>query len=409
MGADTPRLTIQSILREHYPAFEHSHRLPQHVRDAAHSIITCRTAELGGHGQACPDGHFERHWYNSCRHRSCPQCAYLQTARWLEKQKGRLLSGDHYHAIFTIHHDLNDLWRLNVDVMARLLFKTVRDTLFDMLEDPKHLGATPGVILALHTWGQMLLLHPHIHCLITGGGWDGEHWKAIENGFLLPVKAVMAEFRKRFIRALRRALEQGELTLPEGCSPQQVHNLLNRVNRVKWNVHIRERYAHGEGVATYLARYLKGGPIGNGRLLAEDGDGITFRYLNNHDKDQHGRGKPDILSLPADEFIGRLLMHVPPSGMHTVRAYGLYAGAKRDELERCRARFGQGAVEIPDTLDWQRFLEELFEAKGEPSPACCPVCGKRLVRTRAIAPARRKPVPQRRGVPPPSQPLPLVA
>ncbi len=403
------KVTVQSILREHYPAYERSHRLPEHVRDAAHSIISCRTAALGGHVQACPDGHFERHWYNSCRHRSCPQCAYVQSTRWLEKQKAQLLSGDHYHAIFTIHHALNALWRLNVGVMARLLFQAVRQTLFGMLEDPKHLGATPGVIMALHTWGQALLLHPHIHCLITGGGWDGQQWKPIDNGFLLPVKAVMPEFRKRFIRALRKALEQGELTLPEGFSAQQVHNLLNRVNRVKWNVNIRTRYEHGEGVASYLARYLKGGPIGNGRLLADDGDGITFRYTNNHDKDEQGRGKPDILSLPADEFIGRLLTHVPAPGMHTVRAYGLYAGAKREALERCRAHFGQGCVEIPDTSDWQGLLEELFEAKGEPSPACCPVCGKRLVRTRTIAPARREHAPQHPGAPPPPQPLPRAA
>jgi hypothetical protein len=409
MDSDSARITVQSILREHYPAFERCHRLPQHVRDAVHSIIACRTAVLGGHIQACPDEHFERHWYNSCHHRACPQCAYLQTTRWLEEQKARLLSCEHYHAIFTIHHDLNVLWLLNVRVMIPLLFKTVRETLFGMLQDPRHLGATPGVIMALHTWGQTLILHPHIHCLITGGGWDGEQWKAIENGFLLPAKAVMREFRKRFIQALRRAVEAGELTLPEGCSPQQLHNLLNRVNRVKWNVHIRERYEHGEGVASYLARYLKGGPIGNGRLLADDGEAITFRYLNNHDKDEQGRGKPESLSLPADEFIGRLLMHVPPPGMHTVRAYGLYAGAKRDALERCRAGFGQGCVEIPDTLDWQSLLEELFEAKGEPSPACCPVCGKRLLRTGAIAAARGKPAPQRPGAPPPSQRLPQAA
>ncbi len=162
--------TIQSILREHYPAFEQAHPLPSTVRDAVHAMLSCRTAALGGHKQHCPDGHYSHIWYNSCKHRACPQCAYLQTARWLEAQQARLLDCDHYHAIFTIPHELNDLWRINTELMANLLFRTVKQVLFEMLADRRYLGARPGIILALHTWGQTLNLHPHIHCLITGGG-----------------------------------------------------------------------------------------------------------------------------------------------------------------------------------------------------------------------------------------------
>ncbi len=162
--------TIQDILREHYPAYERTHRVQDTVREAVHCMLSCRTAALGGHKQLCPDGHVTRIWYNSCKYRACPRCAFLQKVRWLAEQQARLLGCDHYHAIFTIPHDLNDLRQFNVRLMANLLFRTVRKLLLDMLADPRYLGARPGIIMALHTWGQTLVPHPHIYCLITGGG-----------------------------------------------------------------------------------------------------------------------------------------------------------------------------------------------------------------------------------------------
>src|SRR5207237_3008495 len=173
------------------------------------AVMQCRTAALGGHIQACPDGHVLRVWYNSCRHRSCPQCTYLQTERWLALQQARLLACDHYHVIFTLPHELNPFWLANVRVMSALLFQTVRETLTTLLADPQYLGAQPGIIAALHTWSQTLVLHPHLHCLVTGGGLtpDG-HWKAVRNGFLLPVRVVMAVFRGKMLDALRRALDR---------------------------------------------------------------------------------------------------------------------------------------------------------------------------------------------------------
>ena len=163
-------VTLQTIFQDAFPAYEQTHPLPAHVRKAARAIMQCRTAVLGGHVQACPDGHMARVWYNSCRHRSCPQCAYLQTERWLAVQQARLLACDHYHVIFTLPHDLNPLWLANVPVMTPLLFQAVRDTLGTLLADPKYLGAQPGILAALHTWSQTLVLHPHVHCLVTGGG-----------------------------------------------------------------------------------------------------------------------------------------------------------------------------------------------------------------------------------------------
>ena len=245
--------TIQSILHEHYPAYERMHPLQKAVRDAVHAMSSCRTAALGGHTQVCPEGHHTQVWYNSCKHRTCPQCAFLQTAHWLETQQARLLDCDHYHAVFTIPHDLNDLWQLNVRAMANLLFQAVKQELPSMLADPRYLGAVPGIIMALHTWGQTPILHPHIHCPITGGGLDKKQWKAVKNGFLLPVVLLMERFRARLLKALRRAVAKNRLVLPEGESPASPRKRFAKLETVQWNVRIQERYAHGEGVAHYLA------------------------------------------------------------------------------------------------------------------------------------------------------------
>lgn len=239
-----------------------------------------RTAALGGHIQSCPDGHMSRIWSNSCRHRSCPQCAYRQTERWLGLQRARLLACDHYHVMFTLPHDLHPLWLANVSVMSTLLLQAVRATLVALLADPKYLGAQPGLMAALHTWSQTLVLHPHVHCLVTGGGLPpAGQWVAVRPGFLVPVRVVMAVWRDKLLGALRRACDRDELGLPEAMRPQQWLNLLNRLGQAQktpWNVHMRERYRHGAGVVTYLARYLRGGPIKNARLVACDGAHVTF-------------------------------------------------------------------------------------------------------------------------------------
>ena len=214
-------LTLQTIFQDAFPAYEQTHALPSHVRRAARAIMQCRTAALGGHVQACPDGHVSRIWYNSCRHRSCPQCAYLKTERWLALQQARLLACDHYHVIFTPPHDLNPLWLANVPVMTRLLFRAVRETLGDLLADAKYLGAQPGILAALHTWSQTLVLHPHVHCLVTGGGLTASGaWKAVRNGFLLPARVVMAVFRGKMLAALLQAWARGEVALPGPMRPQ---------------------------------------------------------------------------------------------------------------------------------------------------------------------------------------------
>jgi hypothetical protein len=228
------KITLQRMLAMGYEGYARHHRLPDYVRRAVWAILACRTALLGGHVQACPDGHIERIWYNSCRHRMCPQCAWVQTERWLARQKARLLACEHYHVIFTMPHELNALWLANVEAMSQLLFASVHETLCELLGDAKYLGAKPGVIATLHTWSQTLLLHPHLHCPVTGGGLtDAGQWVAVRNGFLLPMRVVMAVFRGKLRAAIRQGLHQGRLTPPEGKSRQQVDNVLNKLGRQK--------------------------------------------------------------------------------------------------------------------------------------------------------------------------------
>jgi Putative transposase/Transposase zinc-binding domain len=389
-------VTLQTIFQDAFPAYEQRHALPAHVRRAAHALMQCRTAALGGHIQACPDGHVSRVWYNSCRHRSCPQCAYLQTERWLARQRARLLACDHYHVIFTLPHDLNPLWLANVPVMTTLLFQAVRDTLSALLADPKYLGAQPGILAALHTWSQTLVLHPHVHCLVTGGGRTAEgQWKAVRHGFLLPVRVVMAVFRGKLLAAIRQALARAELGLPEGMRPQQLLNLLHRLGhprKTKWNVHIRERYRHGAGVVTYLARYVRGGPIKNARLVARDGARVTFTCRARQEEADGATPAAQRLTLSVADFLQRWLLHVPLPQTRVVRSYGLYHPSHAAALAVCRAALGQLPMEVPAALDWQTVCAP----RGDAHPERCPTCGQRLVCT-GVIPRGGAPPPVRAG------------
>ena len=392
--------TIQTIMKLGWEAYEKAHALPGHVRDAITALIACRTAALGGHVQGCPDGHFERHWYNSCKHRLCPQCAYIQVERWLLKQKARLLGTDHYHLIFTIPHDLNDIWLLNVKAMTNLLFKAVRDTLFDFMEDKKHVGGLPGIISSLHTWSQTLILHIHIHCLITGGGLGSDGiWCTPRRDTLLPYKAVMITFRGKLLDYIDKGIGKGEIQLPAEMSRQKWTNLRNKLGRkVKWNINFRERYQHGQGVVTYLARYLRGGPIANHRIVSEENGEVTFSYRTNGKKSN----KKDFMVLPVSQFIQRYLLHVPVPRSQHIRHYGLYAPGKKDELEKCRKMFGQLPVVETEFLTWQEFCKK----QGDEHPELCPECGKRLICLDKLPAERKRVKPKGRGSLPLIFPLP---
>lgn len=367
--------TIQEILKQEYSAFERRHRLQNHVRKAAKALMDCRTSALGGHVQACPEGHYHRQWYNSCRNRVCPQCNWLQIEQWLQRQSERLLNCGHYHMIFTIPHELNILWMWNKKMVTNILFRAVRDTLFEFFLDEKHIGGKPGIIATLHTWSQTLIDHPHIHCLVTEGGLSREgKWIMKRQGYLLPVRAVMPVFRGKMLDYVNTAVEQGRITVPATMTLQKWKNLRNKLGRVKWNVNIRERYEYGNGVLRYLSRYIRGGSISNKRIISIRERHVSFRYRS-------GDSKPEKMQLPVDEFLRRYFMHVPEPNTKMVRYYGLYAPKTKEELSECRRQLGQQPMKEPEDIDWQGYCER----QGNEHPELCPVCGRKLVRIADIA------------------------
>jgi len=370
-------LTVQQILRKHFDDFAQRHSLSADMRWAACQMRDCRTAALGGHVLSCPNGCTQRIAYNSCRHRSCPQCSALPAEKWLDGWKQRLLDCPHVHSVFTTPHELLPLWRYNKRLFADLLFTSATCALRELLADEKYLGGKVGMLAALHTWSQTLAEHVHLHILVTAYGLsrDGD-WLAAKKSCLLPRKVLMIVFRGKFRKSLLEALQRGELELPPGLSESRVRGLLNKVGRMAWNVKILERYDHGVGVATYLARYLKGGPIGNSRLVREQDGRIYFRRRVSSSAGESGRGRREITSLEVDAFLRRLLEHVPPKSYHTVRGYGLYCFNDHSRLNEARAAVGQSPVAspLPPPPSWQELCERL----GHTESSRCPVCGERL-------------------------------
>ena len=368
--------TLRGIFQAHFGAYAQRHGLPAYVHRAAYWIAHCRTVELGGHMRRCPEGHVERAFYNSCHQRGCPQCQALATERWLERQRARLLGCAHHHLIFTIPHELNALWCWNRAVMANLLFSAAREVLCELLTDARYLGAMPAFISALHTWGRSLSLHPHLHVLIADGGLNKDGaWVTPRRSHFLPARVVMLLFRGKLLDALGHALERGELRLPPDLSRERLRSLLNRLGRIKWNVHIRARYAHGAGVAAYLARYLKGGPLKNTQLIEADAARVAFRYRPHRDEDDAGEDTL-VMSLTPEAFLNRYLAHIPVPRLQTVRGYGLYGPRAGAALDRARAALGQAPVQAPEPISAPQLVARFARAEDAD---CCPRCGARLV------------------------------
>lgn len=221
--------------------------------------MQCRTAVLGGHIQCCPEGHVQRVWYNSCRHRSCPQCNGLSKERWLKHTESVLLDCPHHHVIFTLPSELHALWQYNRALMTDLLFEAVQATLKSFSQDKRYLDAQPGVLMTLHTWGRDLSLHPHIHCLISHGGLSHRgNWVTPKRNILFPQKPLMQVYRGKLLALLRSAIDQK--VLADTHTPARLRSLFNRLGRKDWIVHCCKCYEHGKGVAIYLARYVRGAP-----------------------------------------------------------------------------------------------------------------------------------------------------
>jgi len=323
-------LSMQSIFREHFERYAQDRLLSVRELRAADSIMRCRTAALGGQLLRCALGHGEQIRYYSCRHRSCPRCTALPRQQWAQAQADKLLPCEHLHLVFTLPHELLGVWAYNRSRLAALLFDAVRQTLLQLCADPRWLGITPGVVLALHTWGRTLNAHPHLHCLLSAGGLDAHgQWQAAAPRFVLPIRVIKSLYRGKLLAQISARVRTGQLALPPTITPAQWRTLLRALYRKNFNVHLGERYAHGVGVVRYLARYVKGGPLQAQRLQpAADGQ-IAFDYTDHRD----GRRKRCTLAPLA--FIGRVLWHAPPGHLHTVRHAGLYASAARDRRQLC--------------------------------------------------------------------------
>jgi hypothetical protein len=379
--------TLQRILQRHFQGLCLTRQLSMPQLRAGRALSACRTAALGGHVQRCPNGHVERVWYNACRHRSCPQCNALARERWLEQMRARLIDCAHHHLVFTIAHELNPLWMLNTTTMMRTLFAAARDTLAELLADPRYLGAEPGMVLALHTWGRALSLHPHIHALVTDGGLDETRWVRPRRSHFLPARVVMALFRGKFLATVRALEHTGALRLPEAMSRERFGSLLNRLGRKKWHVFISARYEHGEGVSCYLARYLKGGPLHNSQIAHADDTEVVFAYTPHRDAPDQRTGRAR-LALAPQAFLARVLVHTPEPYRHCVRHYGLYAHCRRHALDRARTLYQQPPVQPPAPLAWPEFLARFAPARAVTH---CPRCGAPLVRALLIAAPRTPP------------------
>jgi len=363
--------SIQKVLQDHFEAHCQTHKVPLRVRKAGQAIRKCRTARLGGHIQKCPDGHVERVWYNSCKHRACPVCAFMQITRWIHQQIRKLLHCDYYHTIFTIPSEFNSLWEFNRRLFTDLLFRAAWHSLKELLADPKYLGALPGAIASFHSWAQTLIIHPHLHFLVTGGGLTPQgQWLTVRDEFLLPSRVLSAKFRGKFLAFLRQALQESRLLPPPDLSPQRVLNLLNKLGRAKWHVQIMPPYKHGRGVIDYLGAYVRGGPVSSRRVTLDSEDSILLRY-----KDET-RTRTLFMPLSIHEFLTRLLRHVPERGVHHARGYGLFAPGKREQLNAARKLLGQLPVAPPEEISWQTACS----LAGPLHPELCPVCGKPLIR-----------------------------
>lgn len=272
-------VTLQQILNSAYPAYAATRRLPLRVHKAVSVLRRCRTGGLGWHRVVCTSGHLVDVRRNSCRHRACPQCGWRRADQWLERWQARLLPTTHFHVILTFASELHVLWRWNRKRFAELFFHAARAALFELLAQERHLGARPGVLMGLHTWGSALPLHPHLHCLVTAGGIGADdRWVASRPNFLLWGPILRDVFRAKLLAALAELLEQGHLYLPPTLSAAGVRALLAEAAHTPWHVRIEPPDADGRGLVVYLARYLRGGPVKNHRLVAFTAAGVCFRY-----------------------------------------------------------------------------------------------------------------------------------
>ena len=392
-----PALEVTDIFRACGPAWreaQHGHLNLSQLKVMS-AIEQCRSAALGGHVLHCNACGHQEISYNSCRNRHCPKCQASAAQHWLKSRQVDLLPVDYYHVVFTLPAPLSALAYTNKRVIYGLLFDVAAETLARIAADPKHLGARIGGTLVLHTWGSALTHHPHVHGIVPGGGLspDGERWVACKPGFFLSVRVLSRLFRRRFLEELTKAHAAGRLRFFGEFAGLAETGAFTRwlalLRSCEWVVYAKRPFAGPAAVLAYLSRYTHRVAISNRRLVAFDGKVVTFRWKDYRAK---GRTRYKTMTLGADEFMRRFLLHVLPGGFHRIRHFGLFANAtRRSNLATLRTLLGFPHANVEST-------ESTESAHDFLSVFVCPDCGATMivVETLARAPRIRAPPPVRR-------------
>lgn len=375
----TPRYELATIVREHKAALgQVSSDRGKVLRD----IERCRTSALGGHLETCGTCDFQRNAYNSCRNRHCPKCQSLARHRWVERRKERLLPTHYFHVVFTLPAELRPLAQRAPVAIFDLLFSAATETLQALAADKKHLGAQLGITANLHTWTRELSFHPHLHCVVTGGGLtsDGKNWKGTSPGYLFPVKTLGSLFRGKFLAGLKSLADDDSC---KEISWARLHPILGTLYHKSWVVYAKESFGSAEHVFRYLGRYTHRIAISNHRILKLDDDEVLFAT-------RHGQKK----SLPGHIFLKRFLQHVVPQRYVRIRHYGLCAPANvHSRLERARQLLEQGEGVTPRRLretpdrDFRTLLDELTGVDLR----LCPACSTASIQRSALVSSRGPP------------------
>jgi len=371
---------VADIFRRRGPAWRASHA--GHVSlgqlKAMSAIERCRTAALGGHVERCEDCAHLRISYNSCRNRHCPKCQAAAAKEWLTDRQADLLPVPYFHVVFTLPGPIADIAYHNTSVVYDLLLKTAAETLITIAADPKHLGARIGLTAVLHTWGSALTHHPHAHIIVPGGGFalDSQHWIACRPRFLLAVPVLSRLFRRLFLEKLTAAYQAGRLQFFADqaalAEPPVFRARVAELRKVEWVVYAKRPFGGPDAVLAYLSRYTHRIAIANSRLVAFDGERVTFKWKDYRAK---GEARYKLMTLGADEFIRRFLIHVLPDGFHRIRHYGLFANGRRAEnIARARQ-----LLNVPAPQNALSDIDSTGDGESRPSSHPCPCCGGRMI------------------------------
>jgi hypothetical protein len=369
-----PRIEVADVFRHYGEAWriENVARLSNGQRRVMTAIELCRTAALGGHVERCDDCSHTRIAYNSCRNRHCPKCQWRAAEAWLEAREAELLPVPYFHIVFTLPASIGAIAYQNKAKVYGLLFSAAAETLTTIAADPKHLSAQIGVTAVLHTWGQNLDHHPHVHCIVPGGGIspDGDRWVRCRPNFFLPVRVLSRLFRRLFLDGLEALHAAGELQFFNDLEPLAeigaFRARLEPLRRSEWVVYAKRPFAGPSQVLAYLARYTHRVAIGNSRLVSIDDGHVSFRWK---DYREAGTQRSKVMRLTAGEFMRRFLLHVLPAGFHRIRHYGLFANGHRvEKLALCRKLLDVAPMAPPES-------ELATDADLRPP---CPCCGGRM-------------------------------